>query len=310
MTIKIEHSSDSNELENLLGRKKGNVAVFTGKPPSQYSFDEFLDKETLAKVIAFEKNNPAKIKMWQEEDRKMLDNYYKLKRFLSGNLRGRRCSEIQTKQADVDILNRCKLLFPTNSFVISVSQWYSKTHKISEKQVNVLKNILNSYIEDSSQSNRIQMPDPAIEGDSITVRILFYKNIDGKIDYFKKITGEKFKTPAIFLNIEEVGVPGVEKDMQVPKTLYQSIDKELTNRNLTFVDLPGRILTITADYWTDAPIKRRTKECPKCKGKGCKFCVVTGDGEDSGICTGLRPPTRYDAVFRDDLMNTIQCKEE
>jgi hypothetical protein len=145
MTIKIEHSSDSNELENLLGRKKGNVAVFTGKPPSQYSFDEFLDKETLAKVIAFEKNNPAKIKMWQEEDRKMLDSYYKLKNFLSRNMRGRRCSEIQTKQADVDILNRCKLLYPTSKFVISVSQWYEKTHRISEKQLNVLISILEKH---------------------------------------------------------------------------------------------------------------------------------------------------------------------
>lgn len=143
--MKIEHSSDSNELENLLGRKQRNVVAFTGKLPSEYKFDDFLDTETLAKVIAFEKNNPAKIKMWQEEDRKMLDSYYKLKRFLSGNLRGRRCSEIQTKQSDVDILNRCKLLFPTSKFVVSVSQWYEKTHKISEKQLNVLMSILEKY---------------------------------------------------------------------------------------------------------------------------------------------------------------------
>jgi hypothetical protein len=145
MVLKIEHSSDVNELENLLGRKPKNVSTFTGKSPSQYCFDDFLDKETLAKVIAFEKNNPAKIKMWQEEDRKMLDNYYKMKRFLSGNLGGRKGSEIQAKQADVDILNRCKLLFPTSKFVISVSHWYEKTHKISEKQLNVLMSILEKH---------------------------------------------------------------------------------------------------------------------------------------------------------------------
>jgi hypothetical protein len=96
----------------------------------------------------------------------------------------------------------------------------------------------------------------------------------------------------------------------VPKTLYQCIDRELTARNLTIVDLPGKIMTITADYWTSAPIKKRAKECPECNGRGCSFCVVTGDGEDGGICTGLCPPTRYDAVIRDDLVNTRQCKEE
>jgi hypothetical protein len=310
MTIKIEHSSDGQELENLLGRKVKTSALFTGKPPSEYSFDEFLDKETLAKVKNFEKNNPEKIKMWQEEDKKLMDDYYRLKRFMSENVRGHKSSELQTKQDNIDILNRCKLLFPTNSFVMSVLQWYERTHRISEKQLDVLVKILNKYIKDSSQLDRIRLPNPDIEEDSITVRVRYYKDKNGQVNYYKKVTGEKFKTPAIFLNAEEVGVPGIEKDLQVPKTLYQCIDRELTARNLTIVDLPGKIMTITADYWTSAPIKKRAKECPECNGRGCSFCVVTGDGEDGGICTGLCPPTRYDAVIRDDLVNTRQCKEE
>lgn len=60
--MKIEHSSDSNELENLLGRKQRNVVAFTGKLPSEYKFDDFLDTETLAKVIAFEKIILQKLK--------------------------------------------------------------------------------------------------------------------------------------------------------------------------------------------------------------------------------------------------------
>jgi hypothetical protein len=303
MTVKIEQSSDIGELDNILGRKPKTSTPFTGKPPSEYSFEEFLDKETLAKVKNFEKNNPEKIKMWQEEDRKAIDSYNRAKKFLDRNVRSHKSSELQTKQEDIDILNRCKLLFPTNSFVMSVSQWYERTHRISEKQLDVLISILNKYIRDSSQSDRLYMPEPDIEGDSLTVRILYYKDKNGQDSYYKRVTGEKFKTPAIFMNVEEVGVPGIEKDLQIPKMLYQCIERELTARNLTIVDLPGKMMTITADYWTSAPIKKRSKECPKCNGRGCNFCVVTGDGQDAGIITGLRPPTRYDAVIRDDLVN-------
>lgn len=151
--------------------------------------------------------------------------------------------------------------------------------------------------------NRAKMPDPAKKGDILTVKALYYKDKNGKADYYKKVTGEKFKTPAIFINVEELDAPGIEKDLQVPKTLYQSIDRELSNRGFTFVDLPGKVMTITADYWTSAPRAKRSNQCPKCKGKGCDFCVVTGTGQDAGVATGLCPPTRYDAVFRDDIMS-------
>lgn len=141
--IKIEHSSDGDQLEKLLGRNPRNV--FTGKLPSQYGFDDFLDKATLDKVHAFEKNNPEKIKLWQEEDKKTYDDYYKSRRFLIGFVKGRKSSENQEKQSKIDILNRCKLLYPTNKFVISVSQWYERTRRISEKQLDVLASILRNH---------------------------------------------------------------------------------------------------------------------------------------------------------------------
>lgn len=149
--------------------------------------------------------------------------------------------------------------------------------------------------------NRVKMPNPDIKGDSITVRVLFY-NVNGQAEAYKKVSGDEFKTPAIFLNVEEISAPGIQKDMQTPKTLYQSITRELTNRSMKFTDLPGKVMSVTADYWYSAPSKKRSKTCPKCAGKGCDFCTVTGSGIDAGMATGKRPPTRYDAVFRDDLM--------
>lgn len=149
---------------------------------------------------------------------------------------------------------------------------------------------------------RVKMPDPEKKGDTRNVRVLYYKGADGKADYYKRVSGDKFKTPAIFLNVEELDAPGIEEDLQVPKTLYQCIDRELSNRGLTIVDLPGKILSVTADYWTSAPRAKRSKQCPKCRGKGCDFCTVTGTGTDAGVVTGMCPPTRYDAVIREDLM--------
>lgn len=151
--------------------------------------------------------------------------------------------------------------------------------------------------------NRLKMPNPDVPGDTRTIRALYYQN-NGQTSAYKKVSGDKFKTPAIFLNVEEVNAPGIQKDMQCPKTLYQSITRELTNRGLKFKDLPGKVMTVTADYWTSAPKSKRSIVCPKCQGKGCDFCTVTGSGEDAGVMTGKRPPVRYDAIFRDDLMST------
>lgn len=149
--------------------------------------------------------------------------------------------------------------------------------------------------------NRVKMPNPDVKGDSLTVRVLYY-NQNGQAQAYKKVSGAEFKTPAIYLNVEEISAPGIQKDMQTPKTLYQSINGELFNRGLKFGDLPGKVMTVTADYWYSAPSGKRSKLCPKCAGRGCDFCTVTGSGADAGIATGKRPPTRYDAAFRDDLM--------
>ena len=115
---------------------------------------------------------------------------------------------------------------------------------------------------------------------------------------------EKFTNTAVFLNVEEVENPGIEKDLSLSKTLYQSIDRELNNAGLKWEDLPGRVLAIIADYWTGAPSNKRSNRCPRCNGKGCEFCTVTGNGQDAGTATGMAPPTRYDATLRTDVGNT------
>jgi hypothetical protein len=158
--------------------------------------------------------------------------------------------------------------------------------------------------------HRIRMPDPAKENDSVTVRVLYYQKPDGTVQLYKTVKGEKFRSTAVFLNVEDVNMPGVQKDLSLSKTLYQSIDRELYNRGLKWEDLPGKVLTITADYWTSAPRNKRSATCMKCNGSGCDFCTVTGTGEDAGIKTGLNPPTRYDAVIRDDLSNVTKTKTE
>ena len=157
---------------------------------------------------------------------------------------------------------------------------------------------------------RIGMPNPDKPGDAVNVRVLYYKKGDEN-DLFKKVSGEKFTNTAVFLNVEEVEQPGIEKDLGLSKTLYQGIDRELTNRGLAWKDLPGKILTMTADYWTSAPIiKRGNRTCPKCSGAGCAFCTVSGNGDDAGSKTGYAPPTRYDAVIRDNMAGINQGKSE
>lgn len=147
--------------------------------------------------------------------------------------------------------------------------------------------------------NRLEMPSPDKKGDSRTVRVLYYTDKDKKTTLFKKVSGPKIKNVAIFLNVEELEAPGVQRDMPVSKTLYQTIDRELVNRGLIWDELPGKILMITAGYWKSAPRSKRSKTCPQCRGQGCSFCTVEGAGEDAGVITGMSPPTRYDAQIRE-----------
>ncbi len=170
----------------------------------------------------------------------------------------------------------------------------------------------------STIKGKLKMPSPDIKGDKVDVRILYYRNNDNTTSIFKTIEGAGFRSRAVFLNVEEINAPGIEKDMPLSTSLYQSICRELYNRGLTNPDgsanldeLPGKVLTITADYWFAAPTSKRSidKKCVKCNGKGCEFCTVAGTGEDAGRQTGLQPPTVYTATIRDDLTETPDEQE-
>jgi len=149
--------------------------------------------------------------------------------------------------------------------------------------------------------DRLKMPDPSISGDRVTCRVLYYQNPDGTTQWYKKVSGEKFTNTAVFLNVEDVEQPGIEKDLSVGKTLYQSLTREVTNRGMKMSELPGKVLIITAGYWTSAPKSKRSNVCPNCNGQGCAFCTVSGNGEDAGKSTGYAPPTRFDCVIKNDM---------
>jgi len=186
----------------------------------------------------------------------------------------------------------------------------STEYKSDIKEINELFGVDSEKLERISGIKRMaRMPRPDVKGDKLVVRVLYYKKKDGGMEILKTVSGKGFRTTGVFLNVEEVDNPGVELDLRVSTSLWQGISRELYNRGEVNPDgtvkiesLPGRVLIITADYWTAAPLSKRSPNrlCSKCGGVGCDHCTVTGTGPDAGLVTKLEPPTVYNVTFKDD----------
>lgn len=131
-------------------------------------------------------------------------------------------------------------------------------------------------------SPKLTMPLPGDSG--IDVRILYIKNKDGTVaGVVDRVKNAKFNNPegeADFMNVELYQNPGIELRMGLSESLKASLRRMMNDEvpRWKVVELPGKVIHITASYWTNAPANKRGMSvvCRGCGGKGCKVCNNTG----------------------------------
>lgn len=92
-------------------------------------FSEFIDIGTWNKIRQFERENPDKIRKWREED----EERYRDDSILVNGIK-ETCEE--------KVIKICLSKYPRSKFVHSVSEYYKRYGKISEKQFNILKSMI------------------------------------------------------------------------------------------------------------------------------------------------------------------------
>lgn len=137
-----------------------------------------------------------------------------------------------------------------------------------------------------SIADKLVMPRPASDGKIIT--ILHSKGDDGSLGLVKIVNNPKFRDGnGIFMTVEEYDHPGVELQMGLGKSLKQSLDRMCNTEGFPLDQLPGKIVHITANYYTT----ENAPKCSKCNGRGCEACESTGYS------------TVFNVRLRKDLMN-------
>lgn len=146
----------------------------------------------------------------------------------------------------------------------------------SENKIVTDLNELNTIFEHDEKRQSIQdklvMPIPGDKGK--IVRFLVFKGDNGSYGPIKVVKNDKFNAGSgVFMNVEELSNPGVELQMSLGISLKGAIDRMCNTQKWTLTDLPGKIVHITANYYTakDAP------KCSKCGGRGCPACGNTGN---------------------------------
>lgn len=111
---------------------------FTNYYAMQAIKDGFFDLETWNKIVEFEKNNPDKIKKWREEDEETREYYNR-----NNNILVNRNDKKEIRETcEEKVIKLCLKKYPKSKFVISVSEYYKRTCKISEKQMNILRSMI------------------------------------------------------------------------------------------------------------------------------------------------------------------------
>lgn len=158
----IEHNilDDETELQKVFGNKSNvdnniksdrNPDIISNtdsntntESPSEYNLHDFIDSETMNKIIDFQIKNPEKIKQWQEENRKSRE-YRNKSIFENKYIKNIPSPGIQEKDKYVEtLICKCLLKDPSNSFVHSVKKHFDTYGRISQKQMEVLNRILRS----------------------------------------------------------------------------------------------------------------------------------------------------------------------
>lgn len=142
-----------------------------------------------------------------------------------------------------------------------------------------------------SIADKFIMPRPNDGGKAVT--ILHSKGLDGSLGVVSVVKNEKFTNSegqGIFMMVADVNQPEVEQQMGLSKSMFNSIDRLCNSEGWKLAELPGKIIHITANYYTAVGAAK----CNKCNGRGCAACENTGNSTVFNVRArhDLMSPTR------------------
>lgn len=157
-------------------------------------------------------------------------------------------------------------------------------------------------------SDKFIMPIPGDNGKVVRLQYIIGK--DGSLGVVDKVKNPKFKgtnQEADFMNVEELSPPdfasnGIIKRMGLGESMKNSLKRMMNTKVWKPTDLPGKVVHITATWWSAAPMDRRDPKvkCKQCNGAGCKTCGNMG----------IQPPAVFNCTARDDLMKVVSGAEK
>lgn len=169
--------------------------------------------------------------------------------------------------------------------------------------MNELESIFKPSITGETIQDKFVMPEPGDNGKVIMFQYIQGK--DGSLGIIDRVKNPKFKgESADFMNVEELIPPnytssGIIKRMGLGESMKNAIKRMMNSRGWKPTDLPGKVVHITASYWSEAPMEKRSRDkngkyvvCKICNGSGCKTCGNTG----------IQSPVVFNCQARDDLM--------
>lgn len=121
-------------------------------------------------------------------------------------------------------------------------------------------------------ADKLVMPRPGDGGKALL--ILNSKDDDGTLGPIKNVKNSKFRDGnGLFMAVAEYDHPEIELQMGLGESLKNSIKRMCNSEGWKLVELPGKIVHITANYYTAVGAAK----CNKCGGKGCAACENTGN---------------------------------
>lgn len=143
-------------------------------------------------------------------------------------------------------------------------------------------------------SDKFVMPRPNDGGKIVTIK--WSKDNKGELCPMKVVKNSKFRDGnGVFMIVSEIEHPDVELQMGVGESIKSSIKRMLNEEKWNINDLPGKVVHITANYYT----AEGAPKCSKCSGKGCVACENTGNS------------TVFNMKARGDIMSpTSQTKKK
>lgn len=148
----------------------------------------------------------------------------------------------------------------------------AKSDRTIVSSVEDLEKIFKPEITGGYIADRITMPRPGDGGKAVL--ILHSKGEDGQLGVVHIVRNEKMKTgEASFMSVAEYDHPEVEMQMGLGESLKNSIKRMCNSEGWKISDLPGKIVHITANYYTG----EKAPKCSQCHGIGCAACENTGN---------------------------------